>query len=247
MQVRRRCRRATVPAPRRPNRPSSCRAACCGASPGCRWEWSARWPSGGWASSARSRACSSLPPPSGSTARARALPRPGVLAVAGVILVGVALSFLAIVASDIVDYHDTPDGQALGFPSVWAMTPGQPARPRGPEVLRQGPAHVPRLRRPRSVRHLPAARRRPTWLTRPCCAPSLTPRSQRAQRTGLWPPPENGWGPQGSTSSEDVHQQNDDQKNTDDRPDQSGTTHALHLTSVDRDETVRPYAAQPPM
>lgn len=52
---------------------------------------------------------------------ATTLPRKGIVPLVGVILVGVALSFFAIVASDIVDFYGTPEGKDLGYPSVWSM------------------------------------------------------------------------------------------------------------------------------
>ena len=55
------------------------------------------------------------------TKGARAVPRRGLVALVGVIVAGVILSFLAIVAADIVDYHGTPEGQALGYPSALDM------------------------------------------------------------------------------------------------------------------------------
>lgn len=55
------------------------------------------------------------------TKGAGTLPRRGIAPLVGVVLVGVALSFLAIVASDIVDFYGTPEGKDLGYPSVWSM------------------------------------------------------------------------------------------------------------------------------
>lgn len=45
-------------------------------------------------------------------------PRRGVVPLIAVILVGVAASFLAIIAADLVVAYDTPEGQAAGYPSV---------------------------------------------------------------------------------------------------------------------------------
>jgi hypothetical protein len=55
------------------------------------------------------------------TQGARAVPRRGLVPLVGVIVAGVVLSFLAIVAADIVEYHGTPEGQALGYPSALDM------------------------------------------------------------------------------------------------------------------------------
>lgn len=52
---------------------------------------------------------------------ATTMPRRGLLPLVGVILVGVALSFMAIVASDIVEFWGTPEGKEFGYDSVWAM------------------------------------------------------------------------------------------------------------------------------
>lgn len=49
---------------------------------------------------------------------AMAPPRRGLVPLVAVILVGVVASFLAIVAADLVDYYNSPDGQGLGYPSV---------------------------------------------------------------------------------------------------------------------------------
>ncbi|GAA4351253.1 hypothetical protein [Angustibacter luteus] len=46
-------------------------------------------------------------------------PKRGLVPLVGVIIVGVAASFLAIVASDLLDYYKTPSGQALGYPSSY--------------------------------------------------------------------------------------------------------------------------------
>lgn len=52
---------------------------------------------------------------------ATTLPKRGLIPLVGVIIVGVALSFFAIVASDIVDFYGTPEGKELGYTSVWSM------------------------------------------------------------------------------------------------------------------------------
>ena len=52
------------------------------------------------------------------TKGAGTVPKRGIAALVGVIVVGVVLSFLAIVAADLVEYYNTPDGQALGYPSA---------------------------------------------------------------------------------------------------------------------------------
>jgi hypothetical protein len=49
---------------------------------------------------------------------AGAAPRKGWLPLLGVILVGVAASFFAIVAADLVEIYGTPEGQASGYPST---------------------------------------------------------------------------------------------------------------------------------
>jgi hypothetical protein len=48
-------------------------------------------------------------------------PRAGLVPLIAVILTGVALSFLAIVAADLVSYYNTPEGAALGWPSASAF------------------------------------------------------------------------------------------------------------------------------
>lgn len=53
------------------------------------------------------------------TKGAGAPPRKGLVPLILVVLIGVAASFFAIVASDLVDYFGTPDGQALGYPSAF--------------------------------------------------------------------------------------------------------------------------------
>jgi hypothetical protein len=45
-------------------------------------------------------------------------PRAGLLALLGVIVLGVVLSFFAVVAADLVAFHATPEGAGLGWPSV---------------------------------------------------------------------------------------------------------------------------------
>jgi hypothetical protein len=55
------------------------------------------------------------------TKGARTPPKRGLAPLIGVIVVGVVLSFLAIVVADMVEYYDTPDGQALGYPSAPAF------------------------------------------------------------------------------------------------------------------------------
>lgn len=48
-------------------------------------------------------------------------PRAGLVPLIVVIITGVALSFLAIVAADLVSYYNTPEGAALGWPSASAF------------------------------------------------------------------------------------------------------------------------------
>ncbi|MEO7268100.1 MAG: hypothetical protein ABIW49_02710 [Knoellia sp.] len=55
------------------------------------------------------------------TKGAGTVPRRGIVPLVGVIIVGVTLSFLAIVASDIVQAYGRPEGKELGYPSVWSM------------------------------------------------------------------------------------------------------------------------------
>jgi hypothetical protein len=51
-------------------------------------------------------------------------PRKGIVPLIAVILVGVAASFFAIVASDLVDAYDTPAGQEAGYDSVVSFVSG---------------------------------------------------------------------------------------------------------------------------
>ena len=51
-------------------------------------------------------------------------PRRGLVQLVAVILVGVAASFLAIVAADLVEFYNTPKGQSLGYPSVVSFVSG---------------------------------------------------------------------------------------------------------------------------
>ena len=53
------------------------------------------------------------------TKGAGAPPRKGLVPLVLVVLIGVAASFFAIVASDLVEYYGTPNGQALGYPSAF--------------------------------------------------------------------------------------------------------------------------------
>lgn len=55
------------------------------------------------------------------TKGAGSAPRRGLVPLVGAILLGVALSFLAMVASDILDFYGTAEGAALGYPSAWSM------------------------------------------------------------------------------------------------------------------------------
>ena len=50
---------------------------------------------------------------------AGAPPRKGLVPLVLVVLIGVAASFFAIVASDLVEYYGTPQGQELGYPSAY--------------------------------------------------------------------------------------------------------------------------------
>ena len=45
-------------------------------------------------------------------------PNRGLVPLVLVVLGGVALSFFAVVAADLVDFYNTPQGQSLGYPSV---------------------------------------------------------------------------------------------------------------------------------
>jgi hypothetical protein len=45
-------------------------------------------------------------------------PRAGLLPLLGVIVLGVVLSFFAVVAADLVAFHATPEGAGLGWPST---------------------------------------------------------------------------------------------------------------------------------
>lgn len=55
------------------------------------------------------------------TKGALSTPRRGLVPLVGVILLGVALSFLAIVAADIVEFYGTPEGKSLGYSSAVDM------------------------------------------------------------------------------------------------------------------------------